>query len=158
MHQHLPTAEHSSAGSALAKTYRAFLAEKNCFCEKLEALADLLPDKVDPQDCLLIAQNTLPLMLRAHTFEEQVVFPYLDRDPNLPDSARQSLEQLKFEHMGDEDYANDICVALRDFVMNRNRANPEALSWMLRGFFLGLRRHVAFEKALLLPLMEARDQ
>jgi hypothetical protein len=141
----------------VAKTYRSFLAEKNRFCDHLEALADLLPDGVDRQDCLLIAQHALPLVLRAHAFEEQVVFPYLDRDPEIPASAKQSFERLKFEHMGDEDYANDLCISLREFVTHRDRVNPETLSWMLRGFFEGLRRHVAFERALLLPLIEAKQ-
>jgi hemerythrin-like domain-containing protein len=149
-------ADHWSAGR-VAVTYRSFLSEKNRFCDQLEALADLLPDSVDQQDCLLIAQNVMPLVLRAHAFEEQVVFPYLDQDPNLPDGARQSFERLKFEHIGDEDYANDLCLALRDFVTDKQKSNPETLSWMLRGFFEGLRRHVAFEQALILPLIEGRQ-
>jgi hemerythrin-like domain-containing protein len=106
---------------------------------------------------LSIAETAVPLVLRAHAFEEQVVFPYLDRDPELPDSAKRSFERLKFEHIGDEDYANDLCISLREFVTHRDRVNPETLSWMLRGFFEGLRRHVAFEEALLLPLIEAKQ-
>jgi hypothetical protein len=142
--------------SDVARTYRSFLAEKNRFCDQLEALADLLPDGVDRQDCLLLAQNAVPLVLRAHAFEEQVVFPFLNGDPDLPDTAKQSFERLKFEHIGDEDYANDLCLSLREFVTHPDSAKTETLSWMLRGFFDGLRRHVAFEQAFLLPLIDAK--
>jgi hemerythrin-like domain-containing protein len=73
----------------------------------------------------------------------------------LPDSAKQSFERLKFEHFGDEAFAHDLCVSLREFVTHRENVNPETLSWMLRGFFDSVRRHVVFEQALLLPLIEA---
>lgn len=141
----------------VAATYRSFLAEKNRFCDRLETLADLLPDGIDNQDCLRLAQNIVPLVMRAHVFEEQVVFPYLDSNPDLPDSAKQSFERLKYEHFGDEAFAHDLCVSLREFVTHRERSNPETLSWMLRGFFEGVRRHVAFEQALLLPLIESKS-
>jgi hypothetical protein len=142
----------------IAKTYRSFLIRKNDFCDRLEALADLLPHRVDKQDCLLMAQNAVPLVLRAHAFEEHIVFPYIDKNPDLPDSTKLALDRLKFEHIGDEDYAHDLCISLREFVIHRDKTNPETLSWMLRGFFEGLRRHVAFEQALLLPLIEARQR
>jgi hypothetical protein len=135
--------------------YRSFLSEKNRFCDQLEILADLLPHGIDERDCLLLAQNAVPLVLRAHAFEEQVVFPYLEKQESLPDSARQSLERLRFEHIGDEDFANEICISLRDYVIHKDKANPEGLSWKLRGFFEAVRRHVSFERELLLPLIEA---
>jgi hemerythrin-like domain-containing protein len=140
----------------VAATYRSFLAEKKWFCDRLETLADLLPDGVNNQDCLHLAQIVVPLVMRAHAFEEQVVFPYLAKSPNLPDSAKESLERLKYEHFGDEAFAHDLCISLREYVTHRDRANPETLSWMMRGFFDGVRRHVAFEQALLLPLIEAK--
>jgi hemerythrin-like domain-containing protein len=141
----------------VAARYRSFLAEKNRFCDHLEVLADLLPDRIDNQDCLHLAQNILPLVMRAHAFEEQVVFPYLESNPDLPESARQSFDRLKYEHFGDESFAQDLCISLKEFVTHRETSNPDTLSWMLRGFFDGVRRHVAFEQALLLPLIEVRS-
>lgn len=138
----------------VARTYHAFLSEKQRFCDRLEVFADILPNRGDDRDCLLLAQNIVPLVLRAHAFEEEVIFPRLMLRRDLPVSAPQSFERLKFEHMGDEEFANDLCISLRDFVVNPRHSNPETLSWMLRGFFEGLRRHVAFERELLLPLIE----
>lgn len=140
--------------ASVAATFRAYLLEKDRFCDRLETVADLLPDGVDPRDCLLLAQNIVPLVKRAHQFEENTVFPLLLADRNMPEELKDSLDRLKFEHLGDEEFANDLCLSLREFVTNRPGANIESLAWMLRGFFEGLRRHVAFERVHLLPLVE----
>lgn len=141
----------------VAARFRAYLLEKDRFCGRLETVADHLPDGIDPRDCLLLAQNIVPLVRRAHQFEEQTVFPLLLSHIDLTPDVRASLDRLKLEHLGDEEFASDLCLALREFVTNRERSNVETLSWMLRGFFEGLRRHVAFERAHLLPLLE-KDQ
>jgi Hemerythrin HHE cation binding domain len=140
---------------AVASEFRACLATKEQFCDQLEAIADLLPDNVDVRDCLLAAQKILPMVIRAHVFEEHVVYPMLLEI--VPDTADITawLERLKYEHMGDEDFAGDLCLALRDFATNRSGAKAVSLSWMLRGFFEGLRRHVAFERSNLLPILES---
>lgn len=138
----------------VSATYRSFLREKADFCDRLEYIADLLPDRADQQDCLLLAQNIVPLVRRAHIFEEETVFPLLLVNLSASQSLKDSLERLKLEHMCDEEFASDLCLSLREFVINRPSANPETLAWMLRGFFDGLRRHIAYEQELLLPLMD----
>lgn len=136
-----------------ADTLRHFLNEMDWFCNRLESTADLLPNGVDSHDCLLLAQNVVPLVRHAHAFEEGTVFPALLRDPLTPDTVKAALERLRFEHLGDEYYADDLCLSLRQFVTDRKNANVESLTWMLRGFFEGLRRHIAFEREFILPLL-----
>lgn len=140
----------------MAETLRFYLSEQEQFCARLEAVADLLPEGVDRRDCLLLAQNVVPLVKRAHEFEENELFPLLLQDPQLPDDLTSSIERLRFEHMGDEDYACELCNSLRQFVTERENFNVESLAWMLRGFFEGLRRHIAFERAYILPMVEAK--
>jgi hemerythrin-like domain-containing protein len=142
----------------MAATFRAFLVEKERFCDNLELLADLLPDGVEPGDCLLIAQNIVPLIQRAHDYEEHVVYPRIVADRTVPTEIKDSLERLKFEHIGDEDYSCDLSLALRDFIIDRGSVSVDSLAWMLRGFFEGLRRHVAFEREHLLPWVERLER
>lgn len=138
---------------SMGETFKQFLNEMDWFCNRLESTADLLPNAIDAQDCLLLAQNVVPLVRHAHAFEEGTLFPILLADPNTPESIKASIERLRFEHAGDDYFADDLCLSLRQFVIDRNNANVESLTWMLRGFFEGLRRHVAFERAFILPLV-----
>ena len=43
---------------------------------------------------------------------------------------------------------------LRSYGESRPNLAPDAAGFMLRGFFESLRRHVAFERQLLVPLFE----
>lgn len=150
--------QRQSSRTTVAAEFRACLSAKDRFCNQLEAIADLLPAAVDVRDCLIVAQNIVPVVKRAHDFEENVVYPLLLSVYAGSTDVTEWLERLRFEHLGDEDFANDLCLALRDFATDRSVANVESLSWMLRGFFEGLRRHVAFERSNLLPLLEKPDQ
>jgi hemerythrin-like domain-containing protein len=138
--------------------FRQILDTKDVFCAHLELVADLLPDAIDPRDCLLLAQNIVPLVRRAHVFEESVIFPSILANNITPRDFAATLDRLRFEHLGDEEFANDLCVSLRQFVMDRSNSNVDALAWMLRGFFEGLRRHVAFEREFVLPLVTTQEK
>jgi|JI10StandDraft_1071094.scaffolds.fasta_scaffold08038_4 hemerythrin-like domain-containing protein len=142
------------APAGIAVTLRHYLKEQGRFCDRLETIADLLPDGVDSRDCLLMAQNIVPLVKRAHEFEEGQVYPLLLSQPGISPQMKETLERLRFEHLGDEEFASDLCLSLRQFVTARENCNVESLAWMLRGFFEGLRRHIAFEREHLLPLVE----
>lgn len=142
MKQDLPHAD-------LAREFRSHLAKQESLCDRLERLADSLPDSLNVQESLYVAQSLFPTVMLAHRFEEDKVFPLL-RDAALP----STLDRLGFEHMGDEEYAGDISLALRAYVGDRRSGNAETLAWMMRGFFEALRRHIAFEREHILPLLE----
>jgi hemerythrin-like domain-containing protein len=122
-------------------------------CERLEAIADSLPDKVDTQECLSVARGLFAIVWQAHRFEEDVLFAVLEGSDIESDTLPESLKRLQFEHWEDESYAQDICDSLTRFVIEPDTRNPESLSYMLRGFFEGVRRHIAFETEHLLPLL-----
>ena len=104
----------------------------------------MLPNDVDRQECLVVSRAVYPIVKRTHDFEERELFPYLRttvRFGNLNDS----LDRLRFEHWEDEAYAEEICDVLGRIGRGGSLAQADKLSWMLRGFFEGARRHIAFE-------------
>ena len=125
-------------------------------CDVLEKIADQLPDRVDPQNCLHIARSIYPTVKKAHTYEENKVFPYLAAHYEqyvMP----QTLDRLHSEHWEDESYAEEVQSGLTDFVSGQLKTGVDTLAYMLRGFFEGLRRHIAFEREHLLPLLKSLD-
>lgn len=143
-----------AAPAGIALTLQHHLKEQARFCDRLETMADLLPDAVDARDCLLMAQNVVPLIKRAHDFEEGTVYPLLLSLPDTSTELKSTIERLRYEHLGDEEFAGDLCVSLRQFVTDRGSSNVESLAWMLRGFFESVRRHIAFEREHILPLVQ----
>jgi hemerythrin-like domain-containing protein len=120
-------------------------------CSDLEAIADSLPASINVQGSLGVAQTMLSIVHSAHQFEENNIYPMFTQNTVLNDAMLKHIERLKFEHWADEDYAEEVYHALREFIANQNKIKAETLSWMLRGFFESMRRHVAFERAVILP-------
>lgn len=119
-------------------------------CDALEEIADDLPTNVDHQACLHIAKNIFPIIKRAHEFEETKLFPMLSNS-NYQVDPKAILDRLHSEHWEDENYALELQEALVEFATNSPTSNPEALGYMLRGFFASLRRHIAAEKEFFSP-------
>lgn len=128
-------------------------AQQLLLCDRLEAIADSLPDRVDRQACLHLARAIHPLVAGAHTMEEDLLFPALAARWGKVPGMMQTIERLKFEHFEDMGFAEELCDALMAIGQGDARLPPEALGYMLRGFFEGLRRHIAFEQDMLLPLL-----
>jgi hemerythrin-like domain-containing protein len=136
--------------------FERILDSLNAICDDLEHVADLLPHSVDQQFCLSVARR-LPLCVQsAHEFEEKHVFALVGKPRPMVEPSASTLERLRFEHWGDQDYAHDVGHALREFIRVQDKTRTDALAWMLRGFFDGLRRHIAFDRAFILPQIAAR--
>jgi len=128
--------------------------EQIALCDALEKIADSLPDNLDRQSCLQVARSLPGLMARAHQIEEEVLFPTLrSRRPNVP-GLNKTLDRLHYEHLEDDCYAEELFDALMSHGQGNGRPDSEAFGYMLRGFFEGLRRHLAYEDELLLPLCQ----
>lgn len=121
--------------------------EQLALCNELEEVADSLPSNVDRQKCLYAAKMLGPLVQNIHEYEETVLFPWIEsqRGPQL----RETIERLKFEHCEDECFAEELTDALLKLGTG-DLVNMEAVGYMLRGFFEGVRRHIAFERDCLL--------
>lgn len=121
-------------------------------CERLERMADSLPNQVDVQECLLLARDVYPAVRKAHEFEEQELFPLLEK--RAAGTLRKGeIERLRYEHWEDEDYAEEISRNLSRLGRGECAGNSEKIAWLLRGFFSGVRRHLAYEVDHLLPIL-----
>jgi hypothetical protein len=130
----------------------AHLARQEALCAALEALADGLPHRFDTRLGLALARDLRLTLARAHRFEERMLHPALRaRDPALA----PALARLRREHLEDADQAAEIAEAVAALVRDPARRDAETLGYMLRGFFVALGRHTAFERDRLLPLLPA---
>lgn len=132
----------------LAWLYRAHT-EQLALCRELEEIADSLPASINRQKCIYAAKALGPLIKGIHHYEETVLFPQLEASPDATDALGPTLERLKFEHCEDECFAEELTDALLK-LGSGDRVNMEAVGYMLRGFFEGIRRHIAFEREHLL--------
>jgi hypothetical protein len=123
-------------------------------CAAMEAIADALPSAVDRLECLRIANQLVPLLRESHRYEEEMVFPAFERVDGPVRSARAvSVRRLRAEHVEDECAAQDLTEILFEIGHGATIDNPEALGFMLRAFFEALRRHIAFEREHVLPMV-----
>ncbi|MGW9230494.1 hemerythrin domain-containing protein [Pseudorhizobium sp. NPDC055634] len=127
-------------------------AEQLALCDELEDIADSLPAKVSKQKCIYAAKTLIQMVQAHHRFEETVLFPRVHQKNAAADSS-ETLSRLRYEHLEDEGYAEELAETLLKLGSDRP-VNVEALGYMLRGFFEGTRRHIAFEQAHLLRTLE----
>ena len=117
-------------------------------CRNLEELADSLPFAINERLCRDISDTVLPLLARTQEFEEQLLFPDLDRSAGSCFTAMM-IERLKNEHRCDRLAAEEISLTLKALLRGRCGLTFETIGYMLRGFFECMRRHVAAEKAMI---------
>ena len=124
-------------------------------CAALEDIADSLPANVDALKCLSVANALVPLLREIHHFEESVIFPIFEA--RRTGAYALSAQRLRAEHVEDQAYAEELTEALMAIGHGTQVSNPEAVGFMLRGFFESTRRHVAFEREHVLPVIAAAD-
>lgn len=127
---------------------------QQALCDALEDVADNLPTAVDKLKCLQLSQSIWPIIKSAHTFEEEEVFPILALKTEAAVDLQQAMERLHYEHWEDESFGQDLADTMRAFAAGDDQ-DAEKLSYMLRGFFEGLRRHLAFESEVLTPMLKS---
>lgn len=144
-------AEACSLGlEALCARTAQFHAEKAEVCDKLEAVADSLPNAVDRFVCLAVAVRLTPLFRDAHRYEEDLLFPAFALGSEQ-EARLATVGRLKSEHVYDESAAAEISEELLRIGHGGAISNPEALGFMLRAFFDTVRRHTAFEREHIFP-------
>jgi hemerythrin-like domain-containing protein len=123
-------------------------------CDSLEEIADSLPNEVNKQKCIYAAKSLGPLIKSVHEYEENTLFPWLEKQLGEQPGLGDTLNRLKFEHFEDECFAEELIDKLMRLGTTGKDLNPEATGYMLRGFFEGMRRHLAFEREHLLKLVD----
>ena len=132
--------------AALRKAHK----EQLLLCDRLEEIADSLPDAVNRQKCIYAARALGPMIRGVHRFEEDVVFPMIAERLKGDEKIEATLSRLRFEHCEDECFAEELTEALHALGAGADDINIEATGYMLRGFFEAMRRHIAFESEHLL--------
>ncbi len=125
---------------------------KLTLCGTLEDIADSLPERVERLTCLTVASTLLPLLRHAHHLEETIIFPAYDALPDATKTAG-STKRLRIEHVEDECFADELTEILFKIGHEGVVANAEMFGFMLRGFFEGMRRHIAFESEHIAPII-----
>ncbi|MGQ2908809.1 MAG: hemerythrin domain-containing protein [Aliihoeflea sp.] len=123
-------------------------------CAELEEIADNLPDHVNRQRCLHLARSLCPIIMEAHALEECALFSKVHALAHTLPNLDITIERLRWEHFEDLCFSEELREALLDLGRADRPINGEALGYMLRGFFESLRRHVAFEQEMLMPLLD----
>lgn len=126
----------------LEHSYRRLLA----LCDRLEAIADDLP-RIDGRLCRETADALEPLVEDTHAMEEAVLFPVL-MSTGRPELS-QIVARLRQEHLFDSGSAEEVSECLRDLASGRSILPADAVGYLLRAFFEGMRRHVHGELDLL---------
>lgn len=120
-------------------------------CDALEFIADSLPDAIDKRlvrEVISILEHGLEAHFRA---EEQLLFPLLRRRGGGDHSLIAALDQLEMEHVRDEDISSELLEELNYVAAHGQARNADMLGYMLRGFFEGQRRHIAWENKVVVP-------
>jgi len=143
------------ANVVLTRTLSVNLDRQLAVCKRLENLADQLPDNVDATECLCVAKEMIDCLAEAHKFEESILFPILEEKFCQDHQLAKTLDRLRSEHLEDEGFAEELKTCLDDFTRTGETDNVNLLGYMLRGFFEGVRRHTAFEREHILPMLES---
>ena len=119
-------------------------------CDSLEEVADSLP-RPDRKRCKQIAAELRPAIEAANRLEEKVLFPAaLSRLP--AEGIAATISRLREEHIQDDAAADEIIRILVTLSRGGGRRSWDAIGYMLRAYFLAVRRHVACEQSLLASL------
>ena len=92
----------SGLGPTIERAHR----EKMLLCATLEEVADGLPSRVNPLQCLTVASALVPMLRAIHRYEENVVFPVYLTIAGGGGDAIASIARLKAEHVEDECFAD----------------------------------------------------
>lgn len=125
---------------------------KLALCDALELIADGLPHSTNGSLCRMAVSVLTTALPRHAELEEQLLFPMLRRSDSIGSECERVLVELEQEHASDEPFAHEIAEALEELSQGGRPRNSEMLGYMLRGFFVPLRRHVEWENVTILPL------
>jgi hemerythrin-like domain-containing protein len=122
-------------------------------CNQLETFADSLPAGFDQARAICLLQRTEAALRRHISLQEGVIFPTLIKG----ERARKLgliLGQLEYEHSSD----SALILETIETVMTQGfyaRVQAERFGCLLRHFFEGHRRHLAWETQVLDPFVRA---
>ena len=142
-------------GNPLDLIEHAHMAQSQ-LCDRLEKIADDLPDNVDSSLCRRVIDALQVEMPQHHRDEELALFPLIEKRALPADNIHDMLARLALEHATDESFAEELLESLEKLCDGQRLNNPDMVGYMLRSFFESYRRHIQWENAIVLPLARSR--
>ncbi len=125
-------------------------------CDAIEEIANSLPDRIDPDRCMRIADTLSRELPMHHADEEDGLFPLLKMRSQPDDQIANILQELARQHAIDSDQAVELLDPMSTIATGKNIRNPDMLGYMFRSFVETYRRHLIWEIEFLLPLAHRR--
>jgi len=118
-------------------------------CESIEAFADTLGGTPDWRVGALLAEQMQHLVQQSRLFDDTQLFPFLIRVAETNSALLRSVGHLKVEYIEDYDVAHEVTEMLNEFSGGTPRLSQDAIGYLLRGYFVSMRRHLAFKTDVL---------
>ena len=141
----------SSRPASSLDTLKALHARQGELCDMTESLADTLPS-AQRADCLGAAWAATTIIGPLHALEETCFFPLLQQRLASAPHIQVSIDRSLQEHAEDRDATLEIVGSLKRLADGYPRPEIDPISYQLRAFFVGLRRHQARELEVLFPV------
>jgi len=132
-------------------TLKALHARQGELCDMMESLADKLPS-AQRAACLEAAWAATTIIGPLHALEETCFFPLLQQRLASAPHIQVSIDRSLQEHAEDRDATLEIVGSLKRLADGCPRPEIDPISYQLRAFFVGLRRHQARELEVLFPV------
>lgn len=116
----------------------------------LEAIADSLPDGVRPATATLAASLLRDSVQRRVALEEEAFVPLIDRRFGPGSTQERALELARRDRQETVGRAIELAEELDILAIQGEVTNPDALGFMLRAYFDGLRRHLDWVEVAIL--------
>ncbi len=123
-------------------------------CADLERMADNLPD-LPPAYAVRHVERQLADYAELHLPREIELFRRLSSDAD-PSPATLVLREISHNHAVDAMHADDLSVEMERLSGSARAVPPGELAYMLRSYFDGCRRGMAYEELALLNLGDAQ--
>ncbi|MBU1305346.1 MAG: hemerythrin domain-containing protein [Alphaproteobacteria bacterium] len=109
-------------------------------------IADDLP-RADSIKCATTADSLQSAISATQLLEEEILFPLLVAQER--EELEQTILRLKSEHLTDKFNAEEVGYVLRGLAVYQSDLSADAVGYLLRAFFEGVRRHIRSEQELI---------
>lgn len=125
-------------------------ASQRRLCLELEGIADALPDLPSDDRIVRICRQLSTYSLRHFPLETELFLRLTGQSKYH--AANRILKEIRYNHAIDALHADDLAVEFKRLSGTSRALHPGELAYMLRCFFDGCRRAIAFEELALLTL------
>ena len=134
--------------------FARLLREQIALSDRLETIADGLPNEIDVYCCTDLAERVPAVVSLTSDIDHRILFPSLLRSQVQHALSPQTVERLSSERIKDQCYAQEIGELLCRLARRRPIEDANAAGYMLRGFFEAARRSAAFELEYIIPIAQ----